>query len=351
MEFFEIGATIFGLLQGLLVMLNKRCNWIAYITQMILMVVFSLSVNLYGDALNSFCYIFIGIIGFIVWNKKEKEYIGVCSWKERIIYIFLILLGTYIGYLVLNKTDDPLPLIDAFTTVSSFVATYYINIKKIDTWIIWFINDIFYCLTYWLLPDQALYLFTLNLLWTFMAIGSFFNWYKIRKNNTINKLYCAGAFSFDYLEKNYKKKEKMDYRAKILGNINLLLAKQDYVILKPNLYYIGPFYFETDGMIDELIVKEEIKMIKNCTHIIFLLDSGCCPGTIAELIFAVNLKKDISIFYIKRKDNEETESDLHTPCWFPIIISKLNNKNTKIIRCKDYNEATKKIKKYIENFN
>ena len=48
MEFFEIGATIFGLLQGLLVMLNKRCNWIAYITQMILMVVFSLSVNLYG---------------------------------------------------------------------------------------------------------------------------------------------------------------------------------------------------------------------------------------------------------------------------------------------------------------
>ena len=41
-------------------------------------------------------------------------------------------------------------------------------------------------------------------------------------------------------------------------------------------------------MIDELIVKEEIKMIKKCTHIIFLLDSGCCPGTIAELIFAVN---------------------------------------------------------------
>lgn len=65
MEFFEIGATIFGLLQGLLVMFNKRSNWIAYIVQMILMVIFSLSVNLYGDALNSLCYIFIGIIGFI----------------------------------------------------------------------------------------------------------------------------------------------------------------------------------------------------------------------------------------------------------------------------------------------
>ena len=183
MEFFEIGATIFGLLQGLLVMLNKRSNWIAYIIQMILMFLFSLSVNLYGDATNSFCYIFVGIVGFIVWNKKEKEYIGVCSWKERIIYTLVMVVGTYLVFLGLSKTDDPLPLIDAFTTVSSFVATYYMLVKKIDTWVIWFINDIFYCFTYWLLPDQALYLFALNVIWTFMAIGSFINWYKIMKNN------------------------------------------------------------------------------------------------------------------------------------------------------------------------
>ena len=70
-----------------------------------------------------------------------------------------------------------------------------------------------------------------------MAVGSFFNWYKIRKNNIINKLYCAGAFSFDYLEKNYKEKAKMDYRAKILGNINLLLAKQSMLYLS-SIYII-----------------------------------------------------------------------------------------------------------------
>ena len=182
MNFFEIGATIFGLLQGLLVMLNKRSNWIAYIIQMVLMVLFSLSVNLYGDATNSLCYIIVGIVGFIIWNKKGKEYIGVCSWKERIIYILIMALGTYLVFLGLSKTDDPLPLIDAFTTVSSFVATYYMIVKKIDTWVIWFVNDIFYCLTYWLLPDQALYLFTLNVVWTFMAIGSFINWKKIMDN-------------------------------------------------------------------------------------------------------------------------------------------------------------------------
>lgn len=350
MEFFEISATIFGLLQGLLIMLNKRSNWLAYIIQMVLMVLFSLSVNLYGDATNSLCYVFVGIVGFIVWNKKDEKYIGTCSWKERILYIMIMVIGTYLVFLGLSKTDDPLPLIDAFTTVSSFVATYYMIVKKLDTWIIWFVNDIFYCITYWLLPDQALYLFTLNVVWTFMAIGSFINWYKIKKNKEINKLYCAGTFNFDFLDKNYKDKAKKDYRSILLGNVDKLLQKQNYVKLKSNLNYIGPFYFETDGMIDELIVKEEVKMIKNCTHTVFLLDSGCCPGTIAELILAADLRKNIRIFYIKREDNEETESTLHSPCWFPIIMSKLNNKKSEIISCENYDDATQKIVQYVKNF-
>lgn len=62
----EISATIFGLIQGALVMLNKRSNWIAYVIQMALMVIFSLSVHLYGDAINSSIYIIVGIVGFII---------------------------------------------------------------------------------------------------------------------------------------------------------------------------------------------------------------------------------------------------------------------------------------------
>lgn len=179
MNFWEMGATIFGLLQGWLAMINKRCNWIAYVIQMILMVIFSLSVHLYGDAVNSFCYVFVGIIGFIIWNKKSEKDISICSSKERIIYLIVMAIGTFLVFIGLKRTDDPLPLIDAFTTVSSIIATYYMMIKKIDTWAIWFVNDIFYCITYWLLPEQAFYLLALNIIWTFMAIGSFINWSKI----------------------------------------------------------------------------------------------------------------------------------------------------------------------------
>lgn len=181
MKYLEIGATVFGLTQGYLAMVNKRSNWIAYIIQMILMVLFSLNVHLYGDAFNSFIYIFVGIAGFIMWNKKGEKGITSCSLKERIIYILVMAIGTYILFLNLSKTNDPLPLIDAFTTISSIVATYYMVTKKIDTWVIWFINDIFYCITYWLLPGQALYLLALNVVWTVMAVGSYINWKKIMK--------------------------------------------------------------------------------------------------------------------------------------------------------------------------
>lgn len=179
--YLEIGATIFGLVQGVLVMLNKRSNWIAYSIQMLLMVFFSLSMNLYGDVVNSSIYLILGIIGYIIWNKKSEKDIQECSIKERIIYCLVIFILTFIVFLILNKTNDPLPLLDAFTTTSSFVATYYMMTKKIDTWIIWFINDIFYAIEYFILPNQALSLFALNIIWTIMAIISYFNWKKIMK--------------------------------------------------------------------------------------------------------------------------------------------------------------------------
>lgn len=180
-NYLEIGATVFGLIQGVLVMLNKRSNWIAYSIQMSLIILFSLSMHLYGDVTNSAIYLVLGIIGFIIWNKKDEKDIKKCSTKERIIYSVIIAISTCVAFFILNKTDDPLPLLDAFTTTSSLVATYYMMTKKIDTWIIWFINDIFYAIEYFILPEQALSLFFLNVIWTVMAIVSYINWNKIMK--------------------------------------------------------------------------------------------------------------------------------------------------------------------------
>jgi nicotinamide mononucleotide transporter len=179
--FLEIGATVFGLIQGVLVMFNKRSNWIAYSIQMLLLIMFSVSMHLYGDVINSSIYLVLGIIGFILWNREDTKEIKRCSTKEKIIYTSVIAIFTIVGFLILRATSDPLPLLDSFTTVSSLVATYYMMTKKIDTWVIWFINDIFYSIEYCILPDQAFYLFLLNVIWTFMAVASYISWSKIMK--------------------------------------------------------------------------------------------------------------------------------------------------------------------------
>ena len=65
--------------------------------------------------------------------------------------------------------------------------------KKTDTWIIWFINDIFYAIEYFIIPEQAIYLFLLNVVWSLMAIASYINWYKLMKDENKNEkdIFCG----------------------------------------------------------------------------------------------------------------------------------------------------------------
>ena len=96
----EIIATILGIIQGILVMLNKRSNWIFYILQMIFLIIFSCINHLYGDVLNNSFYLILGFIGFLAWSKKKgTNNISSVNNIERIIYIALIIIGT----LVLNQ--------------------------------------------------------------------------------------------------------------------------------------------------------------------------------------------------------------------------------------------------------
>lgn len=169
-------CTVLGLIQGVLVAFNKRSNWIFYLLQMAGLFVFSLMNRLYGDMVNDAVYFIIGIVGLIRWGQEKHSRITSAGAKERLIYSALIVAATGILFAFLRTTDDPLPLLDAFTTVSSFAATYYMMMKKLDAWILWFINDIFYIAEYFMLPDKAILLGILNIVWTALAVYSFFRW-------------------------------------------------------------------------------------------------------------------------------------------------------------------------------
>lgn len=176
----EILATVFGLTQGILIMQNKRSNWIFYILQIAMLIVFSAVNHLYGDMTNNLIYLGMGIYGAILWGHGSSERpITKCSMQERIGYTLAIILGTIVVGTILRHTNDPLPMLDAFSTTSSFIATWYMVRRKLDAWIIWTINDLIYVIEYSLLPDTAYWLIGLNAIWTVMAVLSYRNWKKI----------------------------------------------------------------------------------------------------------------------------------------------------------------------------
>lgn len=87
----------------------------------------------------------------------------------------------------LNRTDNPLPLLDSITSVTSIVATWFMFCHKLEAWVVWFINDLFYIVEYFMLPDSAMYLIGLYIIWTVFAVVSFVNWKRLyRRNNFVS---------------------------------------------------------------------------------------------------------------------------------------------------------------------
>lgn len=164
----------------------------------------------------------------------------------------------------------------------------------------------------------------------------------------MEKIYLGGKFHFDYMEDGYEEKASKDFRSLILGNKDLLLNNSGKVRLSDNLEYVGPYYFETDGMLDKDIVSAEMEMIENCTAAFFLLEDGTCPGTVSEIIYAATLKKKIRLFYVI--DENETESYLKSPCWYPITQCLLiANDLTEVIPCETYEDAINKLISSVKN--
>lgn len=185
----EIITSIFGLIQSILIMLNKKENWFFYLLNISALMIFSLTAKLYGDVLENSIYLLIGLFGLFNWYSKnisskivKNNKIHWMTSKERIIYFIIFIVISLLIYIWLIHTDDPLALLDAVTTGLSFVATITMATKKVDSWIYWLIDDILMAITYFLLPDKALWLMSLNIIWIFLAIATIYSWSRLAKN-------------------------------------------------------------------------------------------------------------------------------------------------------------------------
>lgn len=168
-------------------MLNKRSNWIFYSLQMFFLVLFSIGAHLWGDVVVDSVYFFVGIGGFSLWRRGGiAGEISVYSPRTRIAWSVVSMFAITVSWFVLSKTNNPLPLLDSITSVTSIIATWFMFCHKLEAWVVWFINDIFYNAEYFLLPNKAIYLIGLYIVWTILAVVSFLNWRRLYVKNKMN---------------------------------------------------------------------------------------------------------------------------------------------------------------------
>ena len=179
----EIIAVIFGLAYVVLAARKNIWCWlmgiIGSIASIYLFIEYS---KLYSEAILYVYYVATGIIGWVNWKKAEDDLKIIRKpVTSHLVFIGFGILFSGLFYLLVSNvfTDAARPLIDSFTTVFSFMATW-ITIKRwLSNWIYWIVID---AVTTFLYIDRGLDLYAgLMLLYTGLAAYAYWEWLKMEQ--------------------------------------------------------------------------------------------------------------------------------------------------------------------------
>lgn len=164
----------------------------------------------------------------------------------------------------------------------------------------------------------------------------------------MKKIYFAGKFNL--LKNNNLTLEKKlinDYRSKILGNSKKLINAKENLKLHNGHIYNGPFYCEKASNGDftstdcNVVLKAEYEAVRNSDIYFVLFDQKFSVGSIVELNWALEIDKNIIIFY----EEEESEHDIKSEYWFAIANALFKSKKVKVFKFKDINYVINEINK------
>ena len=177
----EIIAVIFGVFYVFLAAKNNNWCWIfGILGSAISIVLFLLYAKLYAEAVLYFFYVLAGFYGWMNWkNQKKHNQVYQHTFQK---HIFILVIGSLLSfglYFIISYFFDAAqkPLIDSFTTVFSFIATYLTAKKWIENWIYWIIIDLVSTYLYFSrgLEIYALLMFS----YSFIAIYGYLQWKKL----------------------------------------------------------------------------------------------------------------------------------------------------------------------------
>ena len=174
-------ALVFGVLAVLFLVRQNIWTWPTGIIYTVVTLVVFWEVRFYAQVFLHVIFLSLNIYGWYYWiyGKKEGEKeLPVTRLETRtlmILPVFLLLVTLLIWY-ILQSTDANEPVFDSVITTLSILGIWLQARKKIESWVVWIINDLIAINLYW---NQELYFyFLLYLLYIGMAVSGIISWRK-----------------------------------------------------------------------------------------------------------------------------------------------------------------------------
>lgn len=159
---------------------NIWCWLFGIVSSLLSIYLFFIS-KLYAESILYFYYVLAGLYGWYSWSKRseEKEQLQISKWPwstHTIAIVGGIALSFILAWILEQYTDAAAPLVDAHTTIFSFIATYMTTRKILSTWVYWVVIDTVSVGLYWY---RGLLLYgILMIIYTIMAIYAYVEWKK-----------------------------------------------------------------------------------------------------------------------------------------------------------------------------
>jgi nicotinamide mononucleotide transporter len=185
-QYVELISVLFGIAYILLAARGSIWCWPMGIVSSALGVWLFVDAKIYAEALLFSYYVVMGAYGWYAWKASDgqKERLEISTWAFQT-HVIVLLLGYALTFGLAKfldvYTDAEMPLLDSFTTVFSFIATWMVARKILENWVYWIAIDF---LTIYLYLSRNLELYALlSLVYTVLAVYGYTRWRKAYLKN------------------------------------------------------------------------------------------------------------------------------------------------------------------------
>jgi nicotinamide mononucleotide transporter len=180
LSYIEFFGTLLYFTSVILISRKNILTWPMGLLSVILYAILFYQIQLYSDMIEQLYYLIISMIGWATWRTQKATTLNIITtWSkgsEVLLGITITAVSTAIlGFCVSNfyvwmptlfPESASYPLLDALTTVMSFVAMYLTTTRKNEGWVYWIIVDCIGIGLYWIKDVRFIaiqYIFLLGL--------------------------------------------------------------------------------------------------------------------------------------------------------------------------------------------